>query len=83
MSRVHRMGTPEEGSEMLNMFKQEFLKWNEFTIVPGFTKEDSFCEETLLPLTAFGLRKRNITFKDISEVSESDIDAPVLKTPYD
>jgi len=73
MSRIHRMN-PEPNSPYLGIFKQQYLKFKSYRLVPGTCKPDG---SDLQPMIDLAIQKRTIHFRNVREITGNDEDIVV------
>lgn len=72
--RFSRMN-PGRDSKTLELFKDEYHKYNKYLIIPVYADKDMKLE----PLFDYMIEKKEIFFRDAKEIKEDDIDYAVLK----
>ena len=76
-SQVQRMHPLPDNPDMLQKFKQEYLKHGEFLLAPVVQQDD----DQLYFNVHAGIIKRECVFRDASEIGENDPDAIVFELP--
>ncbi len=76
VSRLNRMN-PLPESQLLQQFKDEFRLHKAYSLIPGVLKGPNF---EITPFHELGIRKRNVYFRHVDEISDNDLDLPVLGT---
>lgn len=75
--RVDRMYPSPESASLLPKFKEQYKKHKEYLLAPVTRRADGKQWADI----EFGLVKTTIHFRDISEITEDDLDAFVLQIP--
>ena len=73
VSRYHRMN-PKAGTKNLEIFKNEYKKFNKYKIIPIYMSSDMKLE----PLMNLAIEKQEIVFRDVNEINDKDLDYVVF-----
>lgn len=76
LGRFNRMHPPTDSLALLARFKEEFQRHGEYLLAPVTRRNDG----QLWTDVEFGIVKSSIQFRDVSDISQDDIDAIVLKS---
>lgn len=75
VSRIHR-ANPTDNFKMFNLFKQQYKIHNHYILMPCIVDESSL---RIKPLFDFGILKRELIFRNVSDIDEYDQDSVVIK----
>ena len=75
VGRIHRMN-PAKGSIYLSCFKESYMKYKTYKLIPGVIDSDG---KHLRPIFELRIRKGKIHFRNIDEIGRNDIDSVVFK----
>ncbi|MGA3126561.1 MAG: toll/interleukin-1 receptor domain-containing protein [Candidatus Korobacteraceae bacterium] len=73
ISRIHRMNAPD--SPHLKFFKESYKRAGEYLLIPASCKPDG---SNLSYVSALGIKKRVIHFRNVANIGPNDQDAAVL-----
>lgn len=76
VSRLNRMNPPKD-SQNLSLFKRLYSEYKTFYLAPGVVSPDG---KKLKPIFELGIFKCKILFRNVSDISEDDLDSVVLGT---
>jgi len=79
VSRINRMN-PTPGSNFLELFKKEFKQYGGYFLAPAVISPDF---KSMRPLFDLSIYKKQILFRNTSEIGKNDIDSAVLFPPKD
>lgn len=80
VSRIIR-ANPNDGFQAFNYFKEAYRQYGEYVLMPAVLNERT---GQIKPLSKYGIHKKQIVYRHISEISENDQDAILLQQnkPY-
>lgn len=80
VSRIIR-ANPSDGFQAFNYFKEVYRQCGEYVLMPAVLDQ---CTGEIKPLTKYGIHKKQLVYRHISEISENDQDAILLQQnkPY-
>lgn len=74
ISRIHR-ANPTDDFKMFNLFKEHYLKHNNYTLMPCVIDERL---KRIKPLYDYAIKKKELIFRHVSEIGKDDQDFAVV-----
>ena len=75
VSRIIR-ANPKNNFQVFNYFKEIYYKYGEYILMPAVINEST---GQIKPLPKYGIRKKQLIYRYISDITENDPDAILLK----
>lgn len=75
VSRIIR-ANPSDNFKIFNYFKEAYYKYGEYMLMPAILDEKS---GGITPLPQYGIHKKQLIYRHISDITENDQDAILLK----
>ena len=75
VSRIIR-ANPQDNFWSFNYFKETYQQYGEYILMPAVVDEE---KGRIMPLTEYGIHKKQLLYRNIADITENDQDAVLLK----